>query len=86
MATFNMDGTHPWGDPKIVVTVDGTAITDARTVIGGKDTSNANDPVAVADSESINENQAIVIDVVDNDTDGDGDTLSIKSIGGCLSW
>ena len=80
-ATITMDGTHPWGDPKLVFTVGETAISDTRTVIDGKDTSNANDPVAVADSEEINENQAIVIDVLSNDTDADGDTLSIKSVG-----
>ncbi|MBT4795331.1 MAG: tandem-95 repeat protein, partial [Candidatus Marinimicrobia bacterium] len=80
-ATITMDGTHPWGDPKLVFTVDGTAIADTRAVIGGKDTSNANDPVATADSETINENQVVIIDVLANDTDADGDTLSIKSIG-----
>jgi len=86
-ATITMDGNHQWGDPKLVFTVDGTAINDTREVIGNKVADNI-DPVAVDDSITINENQAFIVDVLSNDTDadvdGDGnprDILSIKSIG-----
>jgi hypothetical protein len=79
-ATITMDGTHPWGDPKLVFTVDGIATADTRTVIGNKAADN-DDPVATSDAETINENQAVIIDVLDNDTDANDDNLSIKSIG-----
>ena len=80
-ATVTMDGTHPWGEPKLVVTLEGGAVlTDTRTVIGNKSADNT-DPVAANDSETINENKTTIIDVLDNDTDANDDTLSIKSIG-----
>ena len=86
-ATITMDGNHQWGDPKLVFTVNDTAINDTREVIGNKVADNI-DPVAVDDSITIDENQAFIVDVLSNDTDadvdGDGnprDILSIKSIG-----
>ncbi|HIJ49126.1 MAG TPA: tandem-95 repeat protein [Gammaproteobacteria bacterium] len=82
-----MDGTHPWGDPKLVFTVDGTAIADTRTEIGNKSADNT-DPVADNESIVINENVTTIVDVLEGDTDADvdedgnpRDTLSIKSIG-----
>ena len=87
-ATVTMDGTHPWGDPKLVVTLEGGAVlTDTREVIGNKTADNT-DPVADNESVTINENVTTIIDVLDGDTDADldddsnqRDTLSIKSIG-----
>jgi VCBS repeat-containing protein len=80
--TIDMNGTQPWGDPKMRVTNDDTGVVsnDERTVIGNKDATNLNDPVADNESVTIAENQAVIIDVLDGDTDADGDTLSIKSI------
>ncbi|MEZ5480057.1 MAG: IPTL-CTERM sorting domain-containing protein [Thiolinea sp.] len=40
------------------------------------------DPVVVDDSASVQQDNAIVIDVLANDTDADGDTLSITAAGG----
>ena len=56
---------------------------------GGTATANVNvtvnsvndNPVAVADSASTNEDNAVTIDVVANDTDVDGDSLSLASVG-----
>jgi len=80
-AIISMDGIHPWGDPKLVFTVEGQeAIIDTREVIGNKSADNI-DPLASEDYVVINENQAAVIDVIANDSDADDDPLSIKSIG-----
>ncbi len=85
----SMDGTHPWGEPKLVLTHgvvgdgDYEQITDDRTVIDNKDADNS-DPTAVNDAASTSENQSVIIDVLVNDSDpdeGDEDVLSIKSVG-----
>jgi hypothetical protein len=86
---ITMDGTHPWGEPKLVFTVDGgTAIVDTRDVIDNMATDNA-DPDPVNDVVTISENQATIIDALANDgtldglnrVDSDGNVLSLKSVG-----
>jgi hypothetical protein len=64
-------GTNSWGDP--ILTFAG--VTDADEV------ENDNKPVASDDTKEIDENTSVTIDVTGNDTDDDGDTLTIKSIG-----
>ena len=39
-----------------------------------------NDPIAVTDSASTNEDVAVIIDVLSNDSDSDGDTLTLNSL------
>jgi len=81
-ADITMDGTHPWGEPKLVFTIaDEGAISDTRTVIDGKTVGNV-DPSVENDSETINENETVIIDVLANDSDTDADdVVTIKSIG-----
>ena len=58
--------------------IDGVTATAQVTVI----VSNVNfAPNAVDDSAGVNENGSVTIDVLGNDTDDDGDTLSITSVG-----
>ena len=79
--TVEMDGVHPWGEPKLKLTIDGgQVIADTRTVVDNKVTDNA-DPSVADDVEDTDENQSVRIDVLANDTDSDDDTLSIKSVG-----
>lgn len=78
---ISMDGTHPWGEPKLVLEVAGEAvITDERTVVDNKATDNI-DPTVADDTGTTNENQSVIIDVLVNDLDSDSDPISIKSVG-----
>ena len=78
---ISMDGTHPWGEPKLVLTIaGGETVTDDRTVVDNKSTDNT-DPTVVDDTATTSENQSVIVDVLDNDSDSDQDTLSIKSVG-----
>ena len=59
---------------------DGDGGTDTGTV--SVNVNNVNDaPVAVADSTSTPEDTAVTLNVITNDTDADGDTLSLLSVG-----
>ena len=59
---------------------DGKVVTDAATVT--VIVTSVNDPpVAMGDSTTTDEDRAIVIRVLDNDTDVDGDSLSVIAVG-----
>jgi len=68
--TVGYQGTNSWGDP--ILTFDGVSDTS--------DSSNEN-PSAVVDSLTLDKNESATIDVVANDADNDGDSLSVKSVG-----
>ncbi|MFC1759440.1 Ig-like domain-containing protein, partial [Planctomycetota bacterium] len=76
---FDEAGTYT---VKVVVT-DGRGGTDTltqRITVSGAPVTNPNtSPVAVNDSAATNENSAVTINVLNNDRDADGDTLSVTS-------
>ncbi|EAQ01548.1 type I secretion target repeat protein, partial [Pseudooceanicola batsensis HTCC2597] len=86
--TVNADGTIDYTPPQdfngtdtITYTVtDPDGATDTGTIT--VEVTPVNDaPVAADDSDTTEEDTAVTIDVLGNDTDVDGDTLSIQSVG-----
>ena len=86
--TVNPDGTITYtpnpdfnGTDTITYTVkDPSGLTDTGTIT--VTVTPVNDaPVAVDDADTTDENTAVTIDVLGNDTDVDGDTLTIQSVG-----
>ncbi len=64
-------------DSFVITSLDGTASGTVGVVITG-----VNDaPVAANDSDQVNTNSSIVINILGNDIDIDGDTLTVSSIG-----
>ena len=72
------------GDDSFAYTVSDGAITDTGTVILSVDPVN-DIPVAVGDSSSTTEDTAVVVDVLSNDSDIDGDALGIEGVGAAAS-
>ncbi|MBE9061110.1 S-layer family protein [cf. Phormidesmis sp. LEGE 11477] len=68
------------GEDSFTYIVSDGALTDTGTVTLSVDAVN-DAPVAVGDSSSTIEDTAVVIDVLDNDSDIEGDTLSFETVG-----
>ncbi|MCP3958612.1 MAG: tandem-95 repeat protein, partial [bacterium] len=76
--TYTPDADHCGIDSFSYVVSDGV-LTDTATV--DVTVTCVNDaPVAADDTEATNEDTAVTVDVLDNDTDVDGDSLSIESV------
>ena len=70
VTSANLDGVFDFGQEQIT-------LPDPRLV----DTTANNAPVAVDDSASTDTNSAVTIDVLENDSDSDGDDLTISAVG-----
>ena len=68
--TVGYSGTNSWGDP--ILTFGGAV--DASEIVN-------DNPVAIVDTLTLDENESKTIDVTSNDTDVNSDILSVKSIG-----
>ncbi len=68
--TVGYSGTNSWGDP--ILTFGGAV--DASEIVN-------DNPVAIVDTFTLDENESKTIDVTSNDTDANSDILSVKSIG-----
>ena len=83
--TYTPDSNFSGGDSFTYTVADGKGGTDTATVTvsvfesGGGSGVN-NDPIAVADSATTNENVAVTIDVLSNDSDPDGESLAVDSV------
>ncbi|MAT96582.1 MAG: hypothetical protein CL608_05510 [Anaerolineaceae bacterium] len=77
--TYTPDADFNGSDSFTYTIADGNGGTDTATVTVTVNAIN-DDPVANDDSTSINEGEAVTIDVLANDTDADEDTLTVDSI------
>ncbi|MCP3964610.1 MAG: tandem-95 repeat protein, partial [bacterium] len=77
--TYTPDADYCGSDSFTYTAADGNGGTDVATV--DVTVTCVNDaPVAADDTEMTNEDTAVTVDVLDNDTDVDGDSLSVESI------
>ncbi|MFC1582215.1 Ig-like domain-containing protein [Planctomycetota bacterium] len=78
--TYTPDGGYSGSDSFTYTVSDGNGGTDTATVNVSINAAGNTLPVANTDSAVTNENAAVVIDVLDNDTDADLDSLTVLSV------